>query len=159
MLPRVPRRREYGAPKQITPKAPGDYLEVISKAAFQAGISWDVIEAKWDGIRVAFHEFDARKVAAMTPDDVDVLMDDKRVIRNRKKIEATIDNALAVLELDEEHGSFDAYLDSLGDFEAQVKRLRKDFRFLGDFGAYYFLYVVGKDVPPHEEFRASRAKK
>ena len=152
-------RRQYGAPKQITPTSPGDYLEVITKAAFQAGISWDVIEAKWDGIREAFHEFDAQKVAAMTPDDVDELMQDTRVIRNRKKIEATIDNAVAVIELDEEHGSFDAYLDSLGDFEAKVKRLRKDFRFLGDFGAYYFLYVVGKEVPSHEEFRASRAKK
>jgi DNA-3-methyladenine glycosylase I len=150
--------REYGAPQQITPQSPGDYLEVITKAAFQAGISWAVIEAKWDGIRAAFHEFDARAVADMTPDDVDALMQDTRVIRNRKKIEATIDNALAVLELDEEYGGFDSYLDSLGDFEAKVKRLRKDFRFLGDFGAYYFLYVVGQEVPPHDEYRASRAK-
>ena len=154
----MPRRREYGAPKQITPTSPGDYLEVITKAAFQAGISWDVIEAKWDGIRTCFHDFDARKVADMTPDDVDVLMQDTRVIRNRKKIEATIDNALAVLELDEEYDGFGNYLDSLGDFEAKVKRLRKDFRFLGDFGSYYFLYVVGQEVPPHEEYRASRAK-
>ena len=80
----MPRRRQYGAPKQITPTSPGDYLEVISKAAFQAGISWDVIEAKWDGIREAFHGFDARKVADMTPEDVDALMEDRRVIRNRK---------------------------------------------------------------------------
>jgi len=151
-------RRQYGAPKQITPASPGDYLEVITKAAFQAGISWDVIEAKWDGIRACFHDFDAAKVAAMTPDDVDALMRDTRVIRNRKKIEATIDNAVAVIELDKEHDGFGNYLDSLGDFEAKVKRLRKDFRFLGDFGAYYFLYVVGQEVPSHEEFRASRAK-
>ena len=151
-------RREYGAPAQITPQSPGDYLEVITKAAFQAGISWAVIEAKWDGIRTCFHDFDATKVAAMTPDDVDRLMEDTRVIRNRKKIEATIDNAVAVIELDEEHDGFGNYLDSLGGFEAKVKRLRKDFRFLGDFGAYYFLYVVGQEVPSHEEFRASRAK-
>src|SRR4051812_38381213 len=117
--------RQYGAPTQITPTSPGDYLEVITKAAFQAGISWSVIEAKWDGIRTCFHGFDARAVADMTPEDVDVLMDDTRVIRNRKKIEATIDNALAVIELDEEYGGFDKYLEAQGDFEAKVKRLRK----------------------------------
>lgn len=151
-------KREYGAPKQIVPQRPGDYLEVMTKAAFQAGMSWDVIEAKWDGFREAFYGFDAAKVAAMTPGDVDRLVQDTRIIRNRRKIEATVDNALAIIELGDEHGGFGRYLSSLGDFEGKVARLKKDFRFLGDFGAYYFLYVVGEEVPSHEDFRASRAK-
>ena len=43
-------------------------------------------------------------------------------------------------------------------FDAKVKQLRKDFKFLGDFGSYYFLYVVGEEVPPHEEYRAARGR-
>ena len=56
-----------------------------------------------------------------------------------------------MLELEAEHGSFRDYLRSHGDYASTVKALRKDFKFVGDFGCYYFLYVVGEDVPPHEE--------
>ncbi|MCH7578650.1 MAG: hypothetical protein IIB22_00200 [Chloroflexi bacterium] len=45
---------EYGAPPQVTPKRLGDYLEVMSKAVFQSGMSWQVVNKKWDGIRDAF---------------------------------------------------------------------------------------------------------
>lgn len=79
---------EMEAPKQIRPKAAGDYLEVMSKAAFQAGISWKVVEAKWPGIQKGFRNFDAKKVAKMSPRDIDRLMKDEAVIRNRRKLEA-----------------------------------------------------------------------
>ena len=146
------------APKQIKPKGNADYLEVMSKAVFQSGMSWQVVESKWDGFRKAFEGFDTKKLSKFTPDDVDRLTNDERIIRNRKKIEATIDNAIEIEGLDKEHGGFRNYLRSHGDFEATVKDMRKHFRFLGDFGAYYFLYVVGEKVPPHEEFMASRRK-
>ena len=45
-------------PKQIRPKSLADYLEVLSKIAFEAGLSWRVVEAKWEDIRRAFHGFD-----------------------------------------------------------------------------------------------------
>ena len=45
---------EYGAPPQVKPKRLGDYLEVMSKAVFQSGMSWQVVNKKWDGIRDAF---------------------------------------------------------------------------------------------------------
>ena len=79
---------EMEAPKQIRPKAAGDYLEVMSKAAFQAGISWKVVEAKWPGIQKGFRNFDAKKVAKMSPQDINRLMKDEAVIRNRRKLEA-----------------------------------------------------------------------
>ena len=147
--------REYGAPEQIDPQTTGDYLEVMSKAVFQSGVSWQVVESKWPGFREAFHGFDAERVAALTPTDVDRLVEDTRIIRNRRKIEATVDNAETMVALAEEHGDFRNYLRSLGGFEEQVADLKRRFRFLGDFGAYYFLYVVGEKVPPHEEFRAA----
>lgn len=132
----------------------------MTKAVFQSGMSWSVIEAKWDGFQKAFKGFDPKEIARFAPDDVDRLAQDPGIIRNRKKIEATIDNAVEMQALAEEHGGdFRKYLRSHGSFEETVADLRRHFRFLGDFGAYYFLYVVGEQVPPHDEWRASRAKR
>jgi 3-methyladenine DNA glycosylase Tag len=147
------------APQQIKPKGLADYLEVMTKAVFQAGISWSVIEAKWDGFQQAFEGFDPDKLAKFGPDDVDRLAQDPAIVRNRRKIEATIDNAVEMKALADEHGGdFRKYLRSHGGFEETAADLRRHFRFLGDFGAYYFLYVVGEDVPPHDEWRAERQK-
>ena len=57
-----------------------------------------------------------------------------------------------MLALDDEPGGFVGWLRSQDDFDATVAALRGEFRFLGDMGAYYFLYVVGEDVPTHEEW-------
>ncbi len=141
------------------PSSLAGYLEALSRPVFSTGMSWQVVEAKWSDIRAAFHDFDPPKVAAMTPADVERLVDDPRVIRNRKKIEATIQNSERLIELDREHGGFARYLDSLGSFEATVAGLRGEFRFLGDNGAYLFLWTVDRPVPPHQEwFQAHRSQ-
>jgi DNA-3-methyladenine glycosylase I len=142
-------------PKRRPPRDLAGYLEAMTRAVFQAGISWRVVDAKWDGIREAFSGFDPHKVADLDASDIDELMSDSRVIRNRAKLEATVDNAQTLLELDAEHGGFRRYLRSRGGFEGTVKDLKKQFRFLGDTSAYYFLYVVGEKVPAHEEWSAS----
>jgi 3-methyladenine DNA glycosylase Tag len=152
------RRRKVGdvvPPKQIKPKSLADYLEVLSKIAFEAGLSSRVIEAKWDDIRRAFHGFDPERVARMTPRAVDKLLDDARVIRSRSKIEATIANAETMLELDEEHNGFKRYLRSHADFESTVKDLRKRFKFVGESGAYRFLWIVGEKVPSYHDWAES----
>jgi len=152
----------------MSPSAPGwsptrptslaGYLEALSRPIFSTGMSWRVVDAKWGGIRDAFLEFDPQKVADMTPADVDRLVEDPRVIRNRKKIEATIQNAERMIELDQEPGGFAGYLGSLGSFEETVAGLRREFRFLGDNGAYLFLWTVAYPVPPHGEwFEAHRS--
>jgi DNA-3-methyladenine glycosylase I len=143
-------------PRRIEPRSLGDYLEVLTKSVFQSGMSWRVIEAKWDGFREAFAGFDPRVVAALSPVDVDRLAEDTRIVRNRRKIEATVHNAAEMIALEEEHGDFRTYLRSHADFEETIADLRRHFRFLGDTGAYYFLYVVGEKVPAHEEWMASR---
>ena len=148
----------HHAPQQIEPKNLGDYLEVMSKAIFQTGISWQVVNNKWPTIREAFHNFDHRAVASFTEDDLAKLSQDTRVIRNRRKIEAIIDNARLMLDLEEQHGGFQRYLRSHGDFEACVADLRGRFKFLGDTGAFYFLYVVGEPVPDYEDWCASRGR-
>ena len=149
---------EMQAPKQIDPQSPGDYLEVMSRAVFQTGMAWSVVESKWPDIRAAMRDFDAEAVAGLGAADIDQLAQDPRVIRNRRKLEAIVGNARRLLELSGEHGTFRDYLRSHGDFAQTVKELRKDFKFLGDTGSYYFLYVVGEQVPPHEEWMASRRR-
>jgi 3-methyladenine DNA glycosylase Tag len=140
------------APIQIQPTGLADYLDVITRAVFQSGMSWRVVEAKWEGFREAFAGFDPAVVAAFTDDDLERLAADTGIIRNRRKIEATVTNAQAILALDGGPGGFVGWLRSHGDFDATVAALRGEFRFLGDMGAYYFLYVVGEDVPTHEEW-------
>jgi len=149
---------EHRAPKQIKPKTLGDYLEVLSKAVFQTGISWQVVDRKWPGIRDAFHGFDARAVAGMTERDLEALAADPRVIRNRRKLVAIVENARQMLDLEEQHGSFGRYLRSHGRFEATAADLKRRFRFLGEMGAFYFLYVVGEEVPSYEDWCASRGR-
>ena len=140
------------APTQIKPDGPADYLDVLTRAVFQSGMSWRVVEAKWDGFREAFAGFDPAVVAAFTDDDVERLAADAGIIRNRRKIEATITNAQAMVALDGQPGGFVGWLRSHDGFDATVAALRGEFRFLGDMGAYYFLYVVGEEVPTHEEW-------
>jgi DNA-3-methyladenine glycosylase I len=147
------------APDRIKPRSLADYLEVMTKAVFQSGMSWAVVERKWDGFRKAFHEFDPEKVASLKPREIDRICDDPTVIRNTRKILATVDNADTLLSLDREHKGFKKYLRSHGGYWETAADLKRQFSFLGDFGAYYFLYVVGEDVPPHDEFRAAQAKK
>jgi DNA-3-methyladenine glycosylase I len=87
---------------------------------------------------------------------VDRLTRDARIVRNRRKIEATVHNAQTMLDLEREHGTFKKYLRAHGSFESAVADMRKRFKFLGDTGAYYFLYCVGEPVPDHEEWMARR---
>lgn len=145
-------------PEQIKPKSLDDYLEVMSKAVFQSGMSWKVVEAKWETTREAFYNFDVAKVAAFDEKDLDDLTKDTRVIRNYRKLAAIVNNAQKMIALDEEYGSFQKYLRSQDDFDATLNAVRNDFKFMGPTGIYFFLYVVGEKVPPHEEFEATYRK-
>jgi 3-methyladenine DNA glycosylase Tag len=140
------------APELIEDASPADILETITKAVFQAGMSWRVVEAKWPGFREAFHGFDPERVAALTPDDVARLKEDTRIIRNGRKIEATVHNAEAIVALDQDDpGGLRGWLGSRGGFEETIDAMRREFKFLGDMGAYYVLHVIGEPVPDHQE--------
>lgn len=133
------------------PKELSGYLDALARVMFQTGISWRVVETKWPGIRAAFHDFDVQRVAKFREADIDRLMGDTRVIRNRRKLEAIRENAREMLALDVEYKGFKRYLDSLGDFDASRKALHKQFAYVGDSGAWFFLWSVGRKVPAHEE--------
>jgi DNA-3-methyladenine glycosylase I len=78
-------------------------FEKLSLEAFQAGLSWITILRRRPGFRAAFDDFDPEIVATYSDDDIERLMGDERIIRNRAKIVATIGNARATLELIEGH--------------------------------------------------------
>ena len=71
-------------------------FEALTLGVFQAGLSWAIVFGKRDAFRTAFHDFDVAQIAAMTERDVDRLLRDPSIIRNRAKIQATIDNARAM---------------------------------------------------------------
>jgi 3-methyladenine DNA glycosylase Tag len=139
-------------PERIKPTKLADYLEVLSKAVFEGGMNWEVIESKWPGFQQAFDGFDPEKIASYSPEDIDRLMADPRIIRNGRKVNATIHNAGAMIEAEKEFGGFGKYLEAQRPFESQLADMKKRFKHIGNFGVYYFLYVVGEEVPPHEEY-------
>ena len=145
-------------PERIEPKGLADYLETMSKSVFQTGMSWRVVDSKWPDIREAMRGFDPDTIAKFGEMELEELANDKRVIRNRRKLQAIVDNARQMIDLDAKHGSFREYLRSHDNFDETVKDLRKQFRFLGDMGCYHFLWVANEEVPPYEEWQASRSK-
>jgi DNA-3-methyladenine glycosylase I len=87
-----------------------ELFERLALESFQAGLSWSTILRKREAFRAAFRGFVPPVVAAFGPDDVERLMADAGIVRNRSKIDATIGNASVWLALAAEHGSVDAWL-------------------------------------------------
>lgn len=84
-------------------------FEFLVLESAQAGLSWITVLRKRENYRKAFANFDAQKVAAFGPEDVEHLLQDAGIIRNRQKIEAAINNARLFLEIQKEFGSFADY--------------------------------------------------
>ncbi len=135
-------------------------FEMLTLEGAQAGLSWSTILRKREGYRKAFANFDAAKVARFTKKDVERLLADPGIVRNRLKVESTVNNAKRVLELD----SLDAYLwdfvgsepivnrwRSIRDIPAETaesKAMSKDlkkrgFRFVGPTVCYAFMQATG----------------
>ena len=97
---------EWGTPEHDDRKL----FEKLTLDSFQAGLSWRTILYKRDNFRAAFAGFDLKKVSKFGEPDRERLLGDAGTVRNRQKIDAAINNAQRVLELQEEFGSFDKYL-------------------------------------------------
>ena len=85
-------------------------FELLTLEGAQAGLSWSTILRRRDGYRTAFLNFDPARVAVFGDDEIQALLANTGIIRNRQKIVSTIENARRVLEVQQEHGSFDAYV-------------------------------------------------
>ena len=85
-------------------------FEFLCLESMQSGLSWKTILDKRENFRKAFSNFDPVKVAAYTEADIERLMSDAGIVRNRRKIEAIVNNARRFLEVQKEFGSFDRYI-------------------------------------------------
>ena len=119
----------------------------------QAGLSWETILKKETTFRKAYDNFDIAKVAAYTEADKDRLMGDPGIIRNRLKINAAIENAKTILEIQREHGSFENWLEMQHPKtkEQWVKLFKKTFRFTGGEIVNEFLMSIGYLPGAHSE--------
>lgn len=86
------------------------WLSMMTRCVFRAGFVWRVIDNKWDGFEEAFHAFDVGRVAFLDDDEIDTLAQDTRIIRNPQKIRATRENALFMVDIRKEHGSFAKFI-------------------------------------------------
>ena len=124
----------------------------MTKAIFQAGFSWGVIRNKWDNFLKAFDGFDIDTVAGYGLEDLERLVSDAGIVRNRKKIAATVENAQTLQTIIQQYGSFKVYLETLPEnYYERVKILTKQFRNLCRTSAFVFLYCVNENVPDWQD--------
>jgi len=97
--------REWGVPAH----SDRTHFEVLVLSGAQAGLNWSLVLKKREGYRSAFHKFDPEKVARYSERQIDRLVSDPEIIRNRMKIQAAVRNARAFLKVQEEFGEFDSY--------------------------------------------------
>ena len=139
-------------------------FEFLILEGAQAGLSWITILKKRENYRKALHNFDYKKIANYSDDDIERLMANSGIVRNRRKIESTIKNALGFIKIQEEFGSFDSYLwnsvngepiqnhwKSMTEIPAKTElseKLSKDlkkrgFNFVGPTICYAFMQAIG----------------
>lgn len=119
----------------------------------QAGLSWTTILKKQEGFRKAYHNFNIKKVAGYKEKDVERLLNDAGIIRNRLKVNAAVENAKTILKLQKEHGSFKNWLDAQHPLsrEEWTKLFKKTFRFTGGEIVNEFLMSTGYLPGAHHE--------
>ncbi|WP_261810585.1 DNA-3-methyladenine glycosylase I [Levilactobacillus humaensis] len=150
---------EWGRPEHN----PQKLFELLSLETYQAGLSWQTVLNKRAAFKTAFYDYDLAKVAAMTPADIERLLTNAAIIRNRRKLEATVANAQAILTWDDPadfaswlwafvdgqpirhtiHSMAD--LPATTDLSKQVARelKKKGFKFVGPATVYSFLEAAG----------------
>jgi DNA-3-methyladenine glycosylase I len=150
--------KEWGVPVHNDRKL----FEFFVLDAFQAGLSWAIVLKKRNGFRKAFHNFDYKKIAKYTEKDVNRLISNEEIIRNRLKIASAVTNAQKFIEVRKEFGTFDNYIWSFVDkktiknewtLEIPARSVESDamsaalrsrgFRFVGSTICYAFMQAAG----------------
>lgn len=124
------------------------YLSQMQLRIFRAGLKHSVVDAKWPAFEEVFHHFDLRRVRAMSDEEMENLLTDSRLIKHWGKLKSVRDNAVAMLELAAENGSFGNWVadwptdNVVGLWDA----LAKHFSQMGGNSGPMFLRMVGKDT-------------
>ena len=124
------------------------YLSQLELRIFRAGLKHSLVDAKWPAFEEVFDGFEPRRVRAMSDEALEALLGDRRLIRHWGKLKSVRDNAAAMIEVAEEHGSFGAWLagwpgtDIVGLWEAFAERFSQ----MGGNSGPSFLRMVGRDT-------------
>lgn len=131
-------------------EATGDdrYLSSMSLRLFRAGLKHELVDRKWPAFEEVFLGFDPARVAGLSDEALEALLQDKRLIRHMGKFRAVRANAAEVLAIGAEHGSFARWLAAwpVGEVTGLWDSLAKRMQHLGGRSAPYFLRMVGKDT-------------
>ena len=144
-------------PRVLENPALSDHLAVITRAIFQAGLSWAFIDARWERYIAEFDAFDVAKVAAYDEAAVTRLLQAADIVHSRAKIEGTIHNARALLAIEREFASVRAYQLSFAMYDALRRDTAKRFAYLGDMNTYYSLFRTGAPVPDLERWMKTQS--
>ncbi len=161
-----PKYTEYHDKEWGVPNFEDGYLyEMLILEMFQAGLSWECVLNKRESFRAAYDGFDINAVCSYGEEKIAQLMSNKRIIRNRRKIQASIDNSRIFKDITEEFGSFYQYLKSFtngktivevgkttSDLSDNISRdlQRRGMKFAGSTIIYSYLQAVGV-IYSHEE--------
>ena len=139
-------------------------FEMLILESAQSGLSWAIVLQKRNGYLKAFDNFDAKKIAKYSPSKIEALINDKGIIRNKLKINATVENAKRFLKIQKEYGSFNEYIWSFVGGKAINNRWKemsevpstssesvkmskdlkkKGFKFVGPTTCYAYMQAVG----------------
>ncbi|NQY26976.1 MAG: DNA-3-methyladenine glycosylase I [Piscirickettsiaceae bacterium] len=123
------------------------YLAEMTKAIFKAGFIWKIIDHKWAGFEEAFWHFNIARCSMTSPEDLESLYQDTRIIRNSQKIDTVYRNAAMILALSEQYDSFASLIANWpdDDFIGLLDLLHKNGSRLGKKTCQYFLRFIGKD--------------
>ena len=151
---------EWGVPVHDDRK----HFEFLTLEAAQAGLSWLTILRKRENYKKAYSHFDPLRVSKYGDKDIDRLLQNEGIVRNHKKIEASVNNARKFMEIKKEFGSFDNYVWRFVDYKPMVNRwkdvkeipsktalsdqisedlMQRGFRFIGSTILYSYLQAVG----------------
>jgi 3-methyladenine DNA glycosylase Tag len=142
---RLPQPR---SPAELRAVTDDRYLSQMSLRIFRAGLKHSLVDAKWPAFEEVFHDFEPRRVRAMSDDALQMLLGDTRLIRHWGKIKSVRDNAAAMIAIGEEHGSFGSWIaDWPGTEIVELwEALAKRFSQMGGNSGPTFLRMVGKDT-------------
>lgn len=148
----------------IPPHNDESIFEQYTIGIFAAGLNWNISFLKYPELTKAYHNWNLQRITKMTEGEIDRMLKNKGLIRNRKKMVATIDNAKLVLKIQRRYGSLDNYFWSLVGYQQQrihvntiaklgtrskigdqiAKRMKKDgFKYAGPVSVYSFLVSIG----------------
>ncbi|SHK08639.1 DNA-3-methyladenine glycosylase I [Marinobacter antarcticus] len=141
LMPKIPSATELEA------RTDDRYLSEITRCIFKAGFVWRVIDNKWSGFEAAFHNFVPVYWQQVSPDVLEELVRDERIVRNLQKIRTVPENARMIMDVVYEHGSFGAFLRQWPSMDQAglLLWLKRHGSRLGGNSAQYFLRRVGWD--------------